>query len=103
MMIESGMSVSSTRIPPCRGPCRRLIADARVGDMSRYAPWLLVALCFVLGVASRSISDSFVVFVPALEQAFGASRASVTLIYSFALAVGGTGAPLAGWIVDRFG
>lgn len=70
---------------------------------SRFVPWLLVALCFVLGMASRSIGDSFVVFVPALEQAFGASRASVTLIYSFALAVGGAGAPLAGWIVDRFG
>jgi len=25
------------------------------------------------------------------------------VVYSFALLVGGTGAPLAGWIVDRFG
>ncbi len=71
--------------------------------MSRYVPWLLVALCFALGVASRSISDSFVVFVPALQHAFDASRSSVTVIYSFALLAGGTGAPLAGWIVDRFG
>jgi cyanate permease len=71
--------------------------------MSRFVPWLLVALCFVVGVASRSISDSFTVFVPALQQAFEASRSSVTLIYSFALLVGGTGAALAGWIVDRFG
>ncbi len=71
--------------------------------MTRFVPWLLVALCFVVGVASRSISDAFAVFVPSLEQAFGASRSSVTLIYSFALLVGGTGAPLSGWIVDRFG
>src|SRR5437899_3851464 len=71
--------------------------------MPRYVPWLLVALCFVVGVVSRSISDTFAVFVPALEQAFGANRSSVTLVYSFALLVGGTGAPLAGWIVDRFG
>ena len=71
--------------------------------MSRYVPWLLVALCFALGVASRSISDSFVVFVPALQHAFDASRSSITVVYSFALLVGGTGAPLAGWIVDRFG
>jgi MFS family permease len=71
--------------------------------MSRLVPWTLVALCFVVGVASRSIADSFAVFVPALEQAFDASRSSVTLIYSFTLLVGGTGAPLAGWIVDRFG
>ena len=71
--------------------------------MSRFMPWALVALCFVLGVASRSISDSFVVFVPALQGAFDASRSAVTVVYSFALLVGGTGAPIAGWILDRFG
>src|SRR6185312_11593520 len=71
--------------------------------MPRFVPWSLVALCFAVGVASRSLSDSFTVFVPALQQAFHASRSSVTVIYSFALLVGGTGAPLAGWIVDRFG
>jgi MFS family permease len=71
--------------------------------MPRYVPWLLVALCFALGIASRSISDTFAVFVPALESAFGSSRSAVTVVYSFALLAGGTGAPLAGWIVDRFG
>ncbi|MFZ5782128.1 MAG: MFS transporter [Pseudomonadota bacterium] len=71
--------------------------------MSGFVPWLLVALCFVLGVASRSISDTFTVFVPALQDAFGASRSSVTVVYSFALLVGGTAAPIAGWILDRFG
>lgn len=71
--------------------------------MGSIMPWLLVALCFALGVASRSISDTFVVFVPALQQAFDAHRGSVTLIYSFALLVGGVAAPIAGWIVDRFG
>lgn len=71
--------------------------------MNRYVPWLLVALCFALGVASRSISDSFPVFVPALQDGFAASRSAVTVVYSFALLVGGTAAPIAGWIVDRFG
>ena len=71
--------------------------------MSRFVPWSLVALCFAVGVASRSISDSFVVFVPSLQDAFAASRSSVTVVYSFALLVGGTGAAVAGWIVDRFG
>jgi MFS family permease len=71
--------------------------------MSRLVPWLLVGLCFVLTVASRSISDTFAVFVPALQDGFQASRSSVTVIYSFALFSGGTLAPLAGWIVDRFG
>ncbi len=71
--------------------------------MMRFVPWLLVALCFVLGVASRSIGDSFPVFVPALEQAFGASRGDITIIYSFALLVGGISGPVNGWILDRLG
>src|SRR5260370_655070 len=33
--------------------------------MSRFVPWALVALCFALGVASRSISDSFIGFAGA--------------------------------------
>ena len=60
--------------------------------MSRFVPWALVALCFALGVASRSISDSFVVFVPALQSAFDASRSAITVVYSFALLVGVEGA-----------
>ena len=60
--------------------------------MGSALPWALVALCFALGVASRSISDTFLVFVPALQHAFDANRGSVTLIYSFALLVGGTAA-----------
>lgn len=71
--------------------------------MSRFVPWLLVLLCFVLGVASRSISDSFPVFVPALERAFAANRGDVTIIYSFALLVGGISGPVNGWILDRLG
>lgn len=71
--------------------------------MGSALPWALVALCFALGVASRAISDTFVVFVPALQAAFDANRGSVTLIYSFALLLGGTAAPVAGWILDRFG
>src|SRR5436190_13478394 len=71
--------------------------------MSRFVPWLLVALCFVLGVASRSIGDAFPVFVPALERAFAANRGDVTIIYSFALLVGGISGPLNGWILDRLG
>ncbi len=71
--------------------------------MARFVPWMLVALCFVLGVASRSLGDSFPVFVPALERAFAASRGDVTIIYSFALLVGGISGPVNGWILDRLG
>jgi len=70
--------------------------------MSRFLPWALVALCFALGVASRSISDSFAIFVSALQSSFDTSRSAITLVYSFVL-LGSTGAPFAGWIADRFG
>src|SRR5262249_22987699 len=70
--------------------------------MSRFLPWALVALCFALGVASRSISDSFAIFVSALQSRFETSRSAITLVYSFVL-LGSTGAPFAGWIADRFG
>jgi MFS family permease len=70
--------------------------------MSRFVPWALVALCFALGVASRSISDSFAVFVPALQSSFETSRSAITLVYSFAL-LSSAAAPIAGWIADRFG
>jgi MFS family permease len=72
-------------------------------SMMRFAPWALVALCCALGVASRSISDSLALFVPVLQRDFSASRSAVTVIYSFALLTSGIGAPVAGWLLDRFG
>jgi len=71
--------------------------------MSRFLPWLLVALCFAIGVASRSVTESFSIFLPALEREFSGSRSALTLIYSLTLVINGLGAPIAGWIVDRFG
>ena len=71
--------------------------------MNRVLPWLLVALCFAIGVASRSVTESFSIFLPALEREFSGSRSALTLIYSLTLVINGLGAPVAGWIVDRFG
>jgi MFS family permease len=71
--------------------------------MSRLLPWLLVALCFAIGVASRSVTEAFTIFLPALEREFSGPRSAFTLIYSLTLVLGGLGAPMAGWIVDRFG
>ena len=38
-----------------------------------------------------------------MRQAFGISYASMALVFSLARAEGGMGAPLVGWLVDRFG
>ncbi len=56
-----------------------------------------------IGVASRSVTESFSIFLPALEREFSGSRSALTLIYSLTLVINGLGAPIAGWIVDRFG
>lgn len=71
--------------------------------MARWLPAALVALCFLLGVASRGLNDSFGAFVLPLEAAFGAPRADVTAIYSVSMAAIGFGGPLTGWMVDRLG
>lgn len=74
--------------------------------MSRIERWLplgLVALCFTLGIATRGFNDTFAVFVPQLERAFEAPRASITGIYSVSLLVVGLCGPFTGLIVDRLG
>ena len=70
---------------------------------NRWLPIGLVALCFTLGVATRSFNDSFAVFVPRLEQTFEASRASITGIYSVAMIAIGFCGPFTGLFVDRLG
>lgn len=70
---------------------------------NRWLPLGLVALCFTLAVATRAFNDSFAVFVPRLERAFEAPRASITGIYSVAMIAIGLCGPFAGLIADRLG
>lgn len=74
-----------------------------MSQSSRWLPLGLVALCFTLGVATRSFNDSFAVFLPQLERAFDAPRASITGIYSVAMIGIGFCGPFIGLIVDRLG
>jgi MFS family permease len=71
--------------------------------MSPYVSWSLVALCFALGVAGGSVSNSFAVFVPSLQSSFDASRGAITVIYSFTFLASGAVGPIAGLLVDRLG
>jgi MFS family permease len=68
--------------------------------------WLaggLIALCFTLGMVTRGVTDSFGVFVPSLEAAFAADRASITTIFGLAMLGMGFGGPFAGQVLDRAG
>lgn len=64
---------------------------------------LLVLLCFMFGLVSRGLHDSFSVFVPAIENDTGWSRAEVSSIYAFGMIGVGFGGPFVGWLFDRFG
>jgi len=64
---------------------------------------LLIVLCFVMGMISRGLGDSFSVFVLPISESFGVDRASVTGIYAISMLCIGFGGPLAGILVDRFG
>jgi len=63
----------------------------------------LVFLCFLFGLVSRGLHDSFSVFVPAIEGNLGWTRAQVSSIYACGMIGIGFGGPLVGLLFDRFG
>jgi len=63
----------------------------------------LVFLCFLFGLVSRGLHDSFSVFVPAIEGDLGWTRAQVSSIYAFGMIGMGFGGPFVGMLFDRFG
>ncbi|HKU99909.1 MAG TPA: MFS transporter, partial [Vineibacter sp.] len=74
--------------------------------MKHRADWLpygLVAMCFLLNLATRGVGESFGVFVPSLQAAFDAERAVVTSVYGLGMLAMGLGGPFAGLLLDRIG
>lgn len=63
----------------------------------------ILALCFVLSVLGRGVSDSFTVFLLPISSAFGWDRANVLSIYSLAALIGGLASPFVGRLFDRSG
>lgn len=68
-----------------------------------WLPYGLVAMCFMLSFATRGISESFGVFVPALQAAFEVDRAVITSVYGLGMLAMGLGGPFAGLLLDRVG
>ncbi|MFN5720292.1 MAG: MFS transporter, partial [Bradyrhizobium sp.] len=54
----------------------------------------VLALCFVLSVLGRGLSDSFTVFLKPISENFGWDRASVVSVYSLTWLASGLTAPL---------
>jgi MFS family permease len=63
----------------------------------------VLALCFVLSVLGRGLSDSFTVFLKPISESFGWDRAQVVSVYSLSWLASGLMAPLVGRLFDRSG
>ncbi|MSQ06519.1 MAG: MFS transporter [Dehalococcoidia bacterium] len=65
--------------------------------------WRMVGLGGLISSLNKTaVNKGFPVFVLPIEEAFGISRANVSLLFSLARAESGVAGPL-GWLVDRFG
>ena len=63
----------------------------------------VLALCFVLSVLGRGLSESFTVFLKPISESFGWDRAQVVSVYSLTWLAGGLTAPMVGRLFDRSG
>ena len=63
----------------------------------------VLALCFVLALLGRGLSDSFTVFLKPISESFGWDRAQVISVYSLTWLAGGLTAPVIGRLFDRYG
>jgi MFS family permease len=63
----------------------------------------VLALCFVLAVFGRGLSDSFTVFLKPISESFGWDRAQVVSVYSLTWLASGLAAPFVGRLFDRSG
>jgi MFS family permease len=58
---------------------------------------------FISSLNKTAVNKGFPVFILPVEETFGISRATVSLIFSLARAESGVTGPLDGWLVDRVG
>jgi MFS family permease len=65
--------------------------------------WMVTLGAFVTSINKTAVNKGFPVFILPVEEYFGASRATVSFIFSLARSESGPTGPLAGWLVDRFG
>jgi sugar phosphate permease len=69
----------------------------------RHYAWTILLLCFFAILCAQGVRLSFGAFVRPWEEAFDASRGTITLIGSLSFLVYGGSQPFVGRAVDRFG
>ena len=68
-----------------------------------YGWWMVILGGFLTSINKTAVNKGFPVFILPVEEYFGASRATVSFIFSLARSENGPTGPIAGWLVDRFG
>jgi MFS family permease len=68
-----------------------------------FRTWLLLAAAFGTFAIGAGFMHAYTVFLVTFIDAFGWSRAQVSLAYSVSQVVSGVSSPLVGWLVDRLG
>lgn len=68
-----------------------------------YYGWVIVAVCFLVLTLSSLVASSFPIFYVPILQDFSRGRGVTALAMSLHLILSGLSAPLAGWLIDRFG
>jgi MFS family permease len=63
----------------------------------------VLAVCFVMNMLARGASETFAVYLLALEREFQSTRSELTGVYSVFMLVNGLASPLVGMAFDRFG
>jgi MFS family permease len=77
--------------------------EGEAPDKAQKSELNVLALCFVLALLGRGLSDSFTVFLKPISESFGWDRAQVVSVYSLTWLAGGLMAPVIGRLFDRFG
>ncbi|MFQ5850100.1 MAG: MFS transporter [Candidatus Binatia bacterium] len=65
--------------------------------------WVVVALAFLATINSAGIRSALPVFIKPLEAEFGWNRTAISWAGGVSLLLFGAGAPVTGWLLDRFG
>jgi len=72
-------------------------------SLSSLRLWLLLAAAFGTFAIGAGFMHAYTVFLVTFIEAFGWSRAEVSLAYSVSQVVSGFSSPVVGWLVDRLG
>lgn len=95
-------SATETVAPPGSGPPGESTRRPRPGRL--FYGWRVVAVACLQGMfGNGAISTGFPRFFEPIRGDLGISYAAMSLVFSLARAEGGLGAPLVGWLVDKFG